>query len=211
MKLIYTAEQLDYLTEMMNIGAGNAATALSQLLDAGIDVKVPRVNILADPEDVSPLLNDPSAGVTGVKMKLVGDIRGDVYFVVEDKMRLSLVLLTEKAVTGRSAPHEAVEVNEFTLSALSEIGNILAGVYLTAINNFCGLTIFHSVPIIIMNTADSIIKRHVASDADNIPVVIFVENEFIIGEKRILTWFILIVSEEYMKTLTDSMKETGLQ
>ena len=38
--------QIDALKEIGNIGAGNAATALAQIVNAQIDMNVPKVNIL---------------------------------------------------------------------------------------------------------------------------------------------------------------------
>lgn len=38
--------EFDVLTEIGNIGAGNATTALSQLINARIDMRVPKVDLL---------------------------------------------------------------------------------------------------------------------------------------------------------------------
>ena len=39
----FTDEQLDFINEMMNIGAGNAATALQQMLQRRVDLAIPNI------------------------------------------------------------------------------------------------------------------------------------------------------------------------
>lgn len=206
-KNIYTAEQMDYITEMMSIGAGNAATALSQLLQSNVKLQTPRVHIVSARASVPDIFPDLSAGVTGVKMKLVGDIQGDAYFFVTDELRLSLVLMAERAMMGRNVLREADEINEFNLSVLSEIGNILAGVYLNAVYEFCKLRIYHSVPVLIMDTARSLLDRFFISKGHDMSALIFVKNEFVISERNITTWFMLAVCDENISRLMKSIEK----
>lgn len=205
-KNIYTAEQMDFITEMMNIGAGNAAAALSQILQADVRLQTPRVHIVSDLAGVPDIFPALSAGVTGVNMKLVGDIQGDAYFFVTDELRLSLVLMAERAMMGRNALREAAEINEFNLSVLSEIGNILAGVYLNAVYEFCRLGIYHSVPVLIMDTVRSLFDRLFALKGHETSAVVFVKNEFVISERNIPTWFMLAFCDENINRLMKSIE-----
>lgn len=204
---IYTEEQMDFITEMMSIGAGNAAAALSQLLQADVNLQTPRVYIVSDRAGVADILPGLSAGITGVNMKLVGDIQGDAYFFVTDELRLSLVLMAEKAMMGRNALREAAEINEFNLSVLSEIGNILAGVYLNAVYAFCRLRIYHSVPALIMDTVRSLLDRLFALKGHDASAIIFVKNEFVISERNITTWFMLEIFDEHIEKLMNSIEK----
>lgn len=204
---IYTAKQMDYITEMMNIGSGNAATALSQMLQLDVKVQTPRVHIVSDRAGIPDVFSDLSAGLTGVNMKLVGDIQGETYFFITDEMRMSLVLLAEKAMMGSNALRKAAEITEFNLSLLSEIGNILTGVYMNAIYGFCGLGIYHSVPVLIMDTARSLFDRLFSSKGHDTSALIFVKNEFIICEKNISTWLMLITHDENITALMNSIEK----
>lgn len=206
-KNIFTEEQMDFITEMMNIGAGNAATALSQLLKLDVKMQTAKVHILSDRARVQDISNDLLAGVTGVKIKLVGDFQGDTYFFIADEERLSLALLAEKGITGRHAPMDAAEINEFKLSALSEIGNILTGVYMSAIYEFCKLRIYHSVPALIRDTVSSMLDRFFTTKGHDRSVIIFVENEFVFSVKNITTWFMLVAFDEDIDTLMKSIEK----
>jgi len=93
---LFTPEEKDFIREMMNIGAGNAATALSQLLACTVNMEIPAVTVLPITE-VSNLFAEPSVITTGVKMQMIGDIAGDLYFLLPSEMWPNLW-------TGRKRP-----------------------------------------------------------------------------------------------------------
>ena len=68
-----TTMQLDVLQEVVNIGAGNAATALSELLNEKVDMSVPAVNIV--PFDTIFSSIDVEVVVIGVIVRVLGDIQ----------------------------------------------------------------------------------------------------------------------------------------
>src|SRR5213594_2917417 len=72
------ALQLDALKEVANIGAGHAATALSQLTHRRIMISVPEINI-ARLEEVPSLIGDPQEVVAAVLMHMLGDLTGHVH------------------------------------------------------------------------------------------------------------------------------------
>ena len=71
-------KQLDFLGEMMNIGAGSAAVALGQLLNCDVRVAIPDVHILKIPK-LPHILGDPSIPVVASKMKMLGDVNGILF------------------------------------------------------------------------------------------------------------------------------------
>ena len=56
---LFTEEQLDYLVEMLNIGAGNATTALQHLLQCEVNMKMPGVEVLPAPRCLPPSATPP--------------------------------------------------------------------------------------------------------------------------------------------------------
>ena len=90
-----TEEQIDFIREMMNIGAGNAATALQQLLQCPVDLVIPRVHVLPAAQ-ASSILGNPASLVACVRMGMVGDIGGAIFFIVPEKSREYLVSMAEK-------------------------------------------------------------------------------------------------------------------
>ena len=69
------AQQLDAMREIANIGAGHAATALSQMTDRVIMIEVPEVRVLPL-EDVDRVLGEPDDVMAAVMMRVLGDITG---------------------------------------------------------------------------------------------------------------------------------------
>ena len=85
---ILTLEQRDFLAEMMNIGAGNAATALSQVMRCNIDVRIPKVVVARPSTLVDLITNEPSFAATCIRMDMCGQVRGELYYIVPN---LSLI------------------------------------------------------------------------------------------------------------------------
>ncbi|WP_251860542.1 chemotaxis protein CheC [Clostridium sp. Marseille-Q2269] len=133
-----TPLQLDALKEVSNIGTGNAATALSQLLGRKIDMNVPDINIVPF-EEVMSEIGDEKVAV-GVLVRVLGDTPGNILFVFEKSTALDLV----HRLTGM----QEEELSEMGNSVMCEIGNIISASYMNAISKFTNLTITPSVPAI---------------------------------------------------------------
>ena len=94
---LLSEEHLDFLREMMNVGAGNAVTALSTMLQCGVDLRIPGVHVLAAPRVPPQVLDDPSLPVACVRMRMVGKVTGDLFFIVPDNQKVALIRLAERA------------------------------------------------------------------------------------------------------------------
>lgn len=140
--------QLDGLREVANIGAGHAATALSQLTNRRIWVDVPRIRVIRI-EDVPELVGEPDEVVATVVMQVVGDIAGRTIqiFPGPTASRLAGILLGRPDVAFPKA------FAEMEKSALNEAGNILASAYLTALSEFLGMLLLTSVPALAIDLA----------------------------------------------------------
>lgn len=206
-KIALSKDEVDFLKEMVNIGVGNAVTALSQLLRCSVDVKVPAVYSLTL-TTVSTILDDPALPVVCIKMDMVGNVRGEVFFIVSEKDKNALVRAAEKAMFG------AAKAGALDLSVLEEIGNILAGVYLTAIHDFCKLNIYHTVPSLRTDMLQSLLDELLVNMGRQAESFIVVESEFTIAieseifahGERIRTFLLMIPSVESVKALVDSIK-----
>lgn len=110
--------QLDALREIGNIGAGNAATALAQMVNRKIDMKVPRISILPFAE-VADTVGGAEALVAGINLQILGDIRGNMLFLLPAPSASLLVDMLFSRQEG-----QASGLDEMDRSALMEIGNI---------------------------------------------------------------------------------------
>lgn len=134
---------LDILKEIGNIGAGNAATALSLLVNRKIDMSVPSARIVTFKE-MMELAGGADEPVCAVFLRIEGDAPGSMYFILSiDQADLFVQSLTSSDYSFHQTPYD-----EMAMSALQEMGNILAGSYLSALSDFTSLSLMPSVPAV---------------------------------------------------------------
>ncbi len=203
-RVSFSEDQLDYLGELLNIGAGNAATALTHLLQCPVSMTRPDVEVLPA-RQVPCVLGDPSLPVACVRMKMVGDLSGSLFFLVPDEQKLHLAEMAESALLGPVPNPDPDRI----LATVTEIGNILAGVYLTAIHDFCSLNVCHSVPVLAVDMMQALLDESLAARAGDDQAIILIKNEFLVGTDRAHTFFLIFPSGASVPALVDSMKEAG--
>ncbi len=205
---ILTPEEVDYLREVVNVASGNAATALSQILNAPIEVRVPNVHALP-PAEIPSVIGHPSLPVVCVKIGLVGDMTGEMFFIVPKSDKAVLARAAESALLG--APRKG----PVDRSIFEEIGNILAGVYLTALHDFCGLNVFHSIPSFAEDMLQAVLDELLANMGraqEEFLVVetefsIAIESEIVLRGKDVVKAFVLVVpSAGSVRALLDSIR-----
>ncbi|MCG2711940.1 MAG: chemotaxis protein CheC [Candidatus Omnitrophica bacterium] len=130
--------QLDALREMGNIGAGNAATALSQLISETINISVPSVKVVPL-ENVSYVLGGPERLVYVVYLEVLREMCGTMLTIFSPE---SAAFLT-KRLLGEDAVDMQTEIAQ---SALKEVGSILCGSYLSALTQVVAMNAVASVP-----------------------------------------------------------------
>lgn len=150
----FTSVHLDFLKEIGNIGAGNAATALSKLLNKKIEMKVPNVKIVSFDEMVD-LAGGADNVVASVFLRIEGDAPGSMFFVLPLPQATHFI---QQMIGDSNFSFESPPYNEMALSALQELGNILSGSYLTALSDFTHLSLYPSVPALGFDMVGAIIS-----------------------------------------------------
>lgn len=168
---------IDILREIANIGTGNAATSLASMLQRTINIEVPSVSFL-DYNAVTQKLGGPETMMVGMMLTLNADVSGMMMFLMKEEFA-HMVL---NGLLGQSFENFA-EVDEMSLSAMQEIGNIMAGSYVNAIAQITGLTINISPPDICVDMIGSILSVPAIHFANISDQVIFIEDEFVGSDK----------------------------
>lgn len=171
--------QLDVLKEIGNIGAGNAATSMAQLINKQINMDVPSVNVVTF-DEVMEILGGPEATVVALFFRFDGDAPGTVYFILTiEKAQLLINKMTENQ--GYELFTEDGTINEFALSVLKEVGNIMTGSYLSALADFLQLNLQPSIPHLSIDMAAAVLTPGLieVSQASDYAIVINTEiNEY---------------------------------
>lgn len=164
--------ELDALREVANIGAGHAATALSQLTNRRIMINVPRLHTRAL-EQVADLLGDGEQLVAGVLMHMLGDLTGRMLFAVPDENARLLCDMLLRREMGTTA-----SFSELEQSSLKEAGNILGGAYMNALSDFMGMMLLPSVPSLAIDSAAAVLSTAYLSFGRDRDLVFCVETDF---------------------------------
>lgn len=75
-------EYFDILRELGNIGAGNATTALAEMLQCKVDMSVPKVGLL-EFKEVGIAMGGEEQIMAGIYLGVEGDITGSIMFLLE--------------------------------------------------------------------------------------------------------------------------------
>lgn len=145
-------QYFDILKELGNIGAGNATTALAQMLGCKVDMKVPQVKLL-DFGEVGAVMGGEEQIMAGIYLLVEGDISGSIMFLLNEQSARDLVA----KLMGLPMTSEG-SLGEMELSALKEIGNIITGAYLNSLSMLTNMKIIPSVPAISIDMAGAILS-----------------------------------------------------
>ena len=190
--------QIDVLREIGNIGAGNAATALSKMISKRVDMDVPKVNI-SEFKNVSEILGGADTVVLGIYFKVTGDINGSIMFILDKKSAKLLVNL----VMDRNEIGDTLDEMEY--SALQEVGNILAGSYLSSLSLLTGLNLNISVPSLALDMAGAILSVPIILFGQVGDKVMLIETDFQEGVQHVKGNFFLIPDEDSFEILLKSL------
>ncbi|WP_339188211.1 chemotaxis protein CheC [Paenibacillus sp. FSL R5-0490] len=178
--------QMDVLKEVGNIGAGNAATALSQLLNRPIDMGVPTVQMLPFEEVAEKVGGDERIVVT-VFLRVEGEAPGNLFFMMTPEAAKMLL----NRLTGFDLK-EGLDFTDMEQSALSEIGNILAGSYLSSLADFTKLSMYPTVPGLAIDMAGAILSYGLLQFGEMGDAALLIDTSFFEGEDQVEGQFFLI-------------------
>ncbi len=190
--------QIDVLKEIGNIGAGNAATALSKMISKKINMDVPVVNIL-EFKNVAELVGGPEVEVIGIYFKVNGDIAGSIMVLLDKKsakMLTNLIMYKDE---------EGEELDEMDYSALQEIGNILSGSYLSSLSTLTNLKLVMSVPSLAIDMAGAILSVPMILFGQVGDRVMLIETVLSEGTNQVRSHFFLIPDEDSFEILLKSL------
>lgn len=194
--------QLDALKEVANIGAGHAATALSQLTDRRIMINVPEIEITRL-EDVPQTFGDPEAVVAAVLMHVLGDLTGRTLLLLpEENARLLCDLLIRRPA-GTTAT-----IGQLEESSLKEAGNILSGAYLNALSDFMGMMLLPSVPSLVIDLSGAVLTTAFLNFGQDRDFVFCVETNFHFTEagKTLTGHFLLLPDLASLRAIFEAIR-----
>ncbi len=185
--------ELDVLREIGTIGAGNATTSLSVLLDSKLSMKIPKVSFMSF-DDFVESIGGAENVIAGVMSNITGGIDGFILFAMDMRDAHRLV--------NRLQGEELSNVDLFDdmdLSAVKEIGNILISSYLSSIETLTGIHIRPSTPMLSIDMAGAILSFPAIVNSREHDDVLQIESQFE-GEDLSIEGHIMMIAdtESYM-------------
>lgn len=190
-----TPLQMDALKEVGNIGTGNAATALSQLLNKKIDMSVPHINIVSF-EEIFHGIGEEEI-VYGVLVRVLGDTPGNILFILKEETANSII----EILTGT----KEAELSPLGKSVLEELGNIISASYMNAIAKFANLTIIPSVPAVTYDMLGAILSTTFIESGQFDEYVLDIETVFLQDDSEIKGHFYYIPMPGSLEKILNSL------
>jgi len=189
--------KMDVLKEIGNIGAGHAATALSQLLNRPVDMKVPQVQMLPF-EEVANKVGGPEQIVVAIYFRVEGNATGHLFFMLECQ---SAKRILSQFMQVQS--EDDYSFSEMELSALSEIGNILSGSYLSSLADFTRLLLSPTIPQLTVDMAGAVLNYGLIQFGEMGDQALLIDNRFLDGDEEIEgTFFFIPDPDSFTKIFT---------
>lgn len=193
--------QVDALKEIGNIGAGNAATALAQMINSKIDMNVPRVNILPF-DQVPDLLGGADNFVVGIYLTVSGSAPASILFILEVAQACRLVDM----MMGQTTGHTSIDnLGDMELSAMMELGNIISATYLNALSAFTQLALAPSVPALGIDMAGALLDAILAQFGEVADHVLVLETQFKKDDEDVVGQFFMLPEPGSLNTILTAL------
>lgn len=176
----YTELQLDALRELANIGSGNASTALSSMLGRSVDISVPKAQALPFAEAVEAA-GPAEQDITGIVLGIIGEMQGTV------------LLLIPPADADAMCRMLGVEPDDdFALSALGEIGNIVGTSYINALAGMTGIDIEPTPPSTATDMLGALVATVLAGAAMGSDIALMLDSNLVVEGEDCSISFLLV-------------------
>ncbi len=184
-----TGIELDVLKEMGNIGAGNAASALAQMVNDKIDMTIPEVRFLEFSE-VIDLVGGPEAHMVCLYLTASGPAPANILLMFSYEKAFTLVnLLMNRPTTNNTTPESFTDME---YSVMLEVGNIIASTYLNSLAAFTGLSFISSIPMIGIDMAGAIMDSVLAQFGELEDRVLLLKTQLSKNEEELVGNFFLM-------------------
>ena len=194
---------LDVLTEVGNIGSGNASAALSNLISKNVEVEMPHVKIVSFQEAMDQLPGGAEQVVAGTMTRMSGGMEGMILLLM-DRDFVNTVI---KSFFGHDV-NNLLDLSEDEDSALTEVGNIMSGAYVSAVGQLSGLEVKLESPGFHIDMMGALMSVPVIEFGEVGDELLYIDKTLSIDGKRMNTKLFLIPTIESLQKL---MRELGIE
>ena len=193
--------ELDTLREIGSIGTGNAATALSTLLNKEVRITLPEVRFMGYNEAIE-WMGGPEAVTAGVLVGMSNQMSGIMLAVQQlDFINLVLGSMLDDHINDYS------EMDELRQSTLIEVGNIMISTFINALSGLAEMSISLTVPAFAVDMQGAILSVPMAEYGGTSDYIMMIAGHFICEGKQVPCH--LILSPD-LRSLNFLLKKLGV-
>jgi len=195
-----TELQQDALREVANICMGNSSTALSQMVNKKIEMKIPSTKFITLEQFPSEVGGDNL--VVGLYLQVLGDVRGNVLYLFNRSSAYKMIDLAYGNPVGTT-----VMLDENGTSFLKELANILGGTYLNALSDLLGIKAIPSVPHMALDMAVAMVDFMLIKLTTQTEKFMLIRTDISIEEQKIEGNFLLLLEEKSLNLMLEKLKD----
>lgn len=196
-----TQMEADALREVGNIGTGNAATSLSQMLNQKIDLIIPETRFIPI-QEFAAHIGSPDEIFVCTYLQVIGDVRGESLFLFSKEDALRIIDLMMGQPEGTS-----MLIDELGESALKEMSNVFEGSYLSSLANFFQIKMLPDVPHITQDMLQAVLDFVLAKVSNYANEILSIKTEIVISDQKVKGVFILLFDDNSLKQLLSIMEK----
>lgn len=188
--------ELDVLKEIGSIGSGNAATALSQMINKRVIIRPVKTELIRV-EDVPKEIGGAETLVMAVYLKIMGDMTGNAVYLHSKQDAMKLINMISGAPESQM-PNVPSEEN---ISVYKEMSNIFTGSYLNAISSMLDVMMIPSVPHYAFDMLGSLIDFLLSEISQKVDKILMIKTEMIIDYKDIGGSYLMVFDPESLNKM----------
>lgn len=198
----FECDKLNVLSEISNIGSGNASNSLAMMLNELVDIGIPKSDMIKF-SDITNSYSCPEELVVGTVLQLSGDMEGFIMVIMKVDSALNLLskLSGKEIICDRNDYNSVCE----ELNSIGEVCNILCGTYLTAISDMTNLTIDPSIPYFSVDMVMAIMNLPASLYGEVADSILCIETDFFTTDQKIDGKYYFIPKLESCKKLLESL------
>lgn len=191
----------DAIKEVGNVGTGNAATALSKLINKHIEIIIPETKFIPI-KKFADEFGGPEKVVIGTYLEITGGLSGEALFIFDVDSAEKMADLLSGNDIGKSKIEE-----EMAESAFKEMTNIFTGAYITALADLVNIKIFPGVPSLKKDMLQSIIDFMLVKVSNYADTILSIKTKIEIKDVEIEGHFVIIFDVASINTLLSLLKK----
>ncbi len=195
-----SSEKLDVLREIGNIGAGNATTALSVMLNSNLRMETPVVKVL-DFDGIPEIIGGADTIVATVLTRFSGEVSGMMLFILEMEEAKNLAA----TMLCKTYSEDFERFDHMDKSALKEVGNILMSSYINSIGTLTNMQFRTEPPAICVDMAGAVLSLPISQLGQIGDKALIIDSKFLDNERPINGFLMMVTDEISYQTIFDSL------